>query len=112
MASTDIMAWLAGVGDYENSTTYKTITKYYSEADGKSLAMRLLVHYVGDFHQPLHLAEVVDKENPKGDLGGNTFNVDGKYGVNNLHSLWDSVLYAYHTDLSLVSTNHTLKRFN
>jgi len=73
--------------------------------------MRLLIHYVGDFHQPLHLTEVVDKENPKGDLGGNTFNLKGEYGVKNLHSLWDSVLYEFNADVALPFNSSEWKSF-
>jgi len=50
VAVQDIVSWLSGTPGYKKTTTYQTVTKYYSEADGKSLAARLLIHYVGDFH--------------------------------------------------------------
>jgi len=46
----DIVMWLKGESGYTKTGTYKTITSHYSTADSKSLAMRLLIHYVGDYH--------------------------------------------------------------
>ena len=48
-------------------------------------ALKFLVHFVGDLHQPMHVSRSEDK-------GGNTIqvNYDGKGA--NLHSLWDSRL--------------------
>lgn len=53
--------------------------------------MRLLIHYVGDIHQPLHSSSRVNHETPAGDLGGNTFKIKSVDGAKNLHALWDSV---------------------
>jgi len=51
----------------------------------KQLALRFIVHLVGDLHQPLHVGKCCDK-------GGNEVKVTwfGKPG--NLHSAWDSQL--------------------
>ena len=48
-------------------------------------ALKFIVHFVGDVHQPMHVSRAEDK-------GGNTIqlNYDGK--GTNLHSLWDSKL--------------------
>lgn len=49
-------------------------------------ALSLLVHFVGDVHQPLHIGENEDQ-------GGNA--VKARYGIapgRNLHSIWDGVL--------------------
>lgn len=53
----------------------------------RAQALKFLVHFVGDVHQPLHAGYAHDK-------GGNTVQVsiDGK--GTNLHSLWDSKLLA------------------
>ena len=50
-------------------------------------ALKFLVHFVGDIHQPLHAGHAHDK-------GGNTFqvNVDGE--GSNLHRVWDYHLLA------------------
>jgi len=65
-------------------------------------ALRLLAHFVGDMHQPLHVAntfvsaigplQFVDPSGPAGwrsTLGGNTL-LYGPEGRFNLHSYWDS----------------------
>jgi len=62
----------------------------------KSLALRLLIHYIGDVHQPLHAESRVDDEFPDGDRGGNDFPLSSSdpaedYSLN-LHSLWDEVI--------------------
>ncbi len=51
----------------------------------RNQALKFLVHFIGDIHQPLHAGHAVDK-------GGNTvqINFDGK--GSNLHRLWDSGL--------------------
>ncbi|MFD2286638.1 hypothetical protein GJU39_19605 [Pedobacter petrophilus] len=51
----------------------------------KIIALKFIVHLVGDAHQPMHVSRAEDK-------GGNTIQVqfDGK--GTNLHSLWDSRL--------------------
>jgi hypothetical protein len=53
----------------------------------RAQALKFVVHFVGDVHQPLHAGYAHDK-------GGNTVQVsiDGK--GTNLHSLWDSKLLA------------------
>ena len=55
-----------------------------SRAD-KQLALRFVVHLVGDFHQPLHVGKCCDK-------GGNEVKVKWFGRDLNLHSVWDSAL--------------------
>ena len=80
-------------------TTYiKQIRKVWeAEEDQKSFALRLIIHYLGDIHQPLHTVSAVDALYPKGDMGGNLerFPDPDSTGVNELHALWDSVIYDY-----------------
>ncbi len=59
-------------------------------------AMRYLIHFVGDVHQPLHAVARDSDEFPNGDRGGNDFPIllgDQFKGVANppanLHALWD-----------------------
>ncbi len=59
-------------------------------------ALRFLLHYVGDIHQPLHATARDTEEHPKGDKGGNDFKVKTPENFvgstrppRNLHSLWD-----------------------
>jgi len=77
--------------------------KGHSEEDGLSTALRLLMHYVGDIHQPLHATSRVDHEYNSGDRGGNSFPLPVKDSVKNLHALWDSVLYEFTGYETLVS---------
>ena len=77
--------------------------KGHSEADGLSTAMRLILHYVGDIHQPLHATSRVNHEYPQGDRGGNSVPLPSVDGAKNLHSVWDSVVYSQTSDYNLVS---------
>jgi len=49
------------------------------------LALKYVVHLVGDLHQPLHAGHVEDR-------GGNRYQVQAFGNGTNLHALWDSVL--------------------
>jgi len=66
-------------------------------ADQQAFALRLIIHYTGDVHQPLHATAEVSDTYPKGDAGGNFEHIPDstKSGVTNLHSVWDSVGYHY-----------------
>jgi len=55
-----------------------------SQAD-KQLALRFIVHLVGDLHQPLHVGKCCDK-------GGNDVKVTFFGKPTNLHAVWDSAL--------------------
>src|SRR5215467_14424433 len=60
----------------------------------KARALRFLIHFVGDIHQPLHCATRVTKKMPDGDRGGNLFMVrfvdaNGRVKKVKLHSYWD-----------------------
>lgn len=77
-------------------------TQYVSYALGDSLDMRLLIHYVGDIHQPLHASSRFTAEFPNGDRGGNSYHLKPNGEINELHALWDSVLQEFSVDLSLV----------
>lgn len=54
----------------------------------KKMAMRLLIHFVGDIHQPMHTAR-------KDDLGGNKVSLTWFGQRSNLHRLWDEQLIDY-----------------
>ncbi len=55
-------------------------------------ALKFLVHFVGDVHQPLHAANRIDTHTGKGDQGGNLIDVTFFGQKNNLHSVWDTGL--------------------
>ncbi len=48
-------------------------------------ALKFIVHFVGDLHQPMHVSREEDK-------GGNTIQVNYSGVGTNLHALWDSKL--------------------
>ena len=73
------------------------------ENDAKSYALRLLIHYVGDIHQPLHATSRLDDKYPKGDAGGNFFKLPSEKSVTNLHAAWDSMVYEYTDIVTIVS---------
>ena len=51
----------------------------------KQLALRFIVHIIGDLHQPLHAGNGTDR-------GGNDFKVNFFWQDSNLHRVWDSEL--------------------
>jgi hypothetical protein len=101
----DLINWLKESNGYQNSNTYQTIRAHYDEGDSRSIAVRLLIHYMGDIHQPLHCLERVDTNYSSGDRGGNEFPLKYHYDVDELHALWDTVIYENHNSVSLVSLN-------
>jgi len=59
---------------------------------GKAIAYRVLIHLVGDVHQPFHAIQRYTKDYPNGDFGGNKFKIIFTPVINNLHFLWDAIL--------------------
>ena len=55
-----------------------------------SFMLRMLTHFLGDMHQPLHNAQLWSRQFPHGDAGGNFFKIDFKEAIHQLHALWDS----------------------
>jgi hypothetical protein len=51
-------------------------------------ALKFLIHFIGDIHQPLHASD-------NGDRGGNEVRVYVGRRKTNLHSLWDTPLVEY-----------------
>ncbi len=56
-----------------------------STDEQKSLALKMVVHFLGDIHQPMHMGHASDR-------GGNSWHVQYFRRDNNLHSVWDSSL--------------------
>ena len=93
-----IVDYLTNSGNYKSEFVYTTMESKLttlSDQEKRSYALRLLIHYIGDIHQPLHATSRVDKSYPKGDAGGNFVAIPMKDGAKNLHSVWDSVIYLY-----------------
>ena len=67
-------------------------------------ALKFVVHFVGDIHQPLHcVADFSKFPPPQGDKGGNLVQVRNYFDKEktNLHSLWDGVIIEEALDLQL-----------
>lgn len=68
--------------------------KVPNEDYGKSFALRLLIHYMGDYHQPVHMITRVNKEFPTGDGGVAKFPIKPVYEtIHSLHAVWDNTAY-------------------
>lgn len=62
--------------------------------------LKMLVHFVGDLHQPLHTGHAEDK-------GGNDINVEWFGEETNLHSVWDSrILESYGMSYTELTENY------
>ena len=70
-----------------------------SSKEEKIFHLKMLVHFIGDLHQPLHLGRAADK-------GGNDFQVQWFNDGTNLHSLWDTkMIESYGMSYSELSKN-------
>lgn len=70
------------------------ILKTSTDKNAQAQALRFIIHFVGDIHQPLHAVARVSDAFPKGDRGGNDFSImlrnpNGELRKSNLHSYWD-----------------------
>lgn len=50
--------------------------------EAQAIALRMVIHFVGDMHNPMHMGH-------KSDLGGNKWQVSYFKNGSNLHKLWD-----------------------
>jgi hypothetical protein len=81
---------LFGIGQSEAILRSSSAT-----AQDKAEKLSWLIHLVGDIHQPLHCATLVNSiyPAPQGDRGGNDFvKVSDSGSPRKLHSLWDGLL--------------------
>lgn len=85
LALPDLCNWLCGYGDFNSPIVDSIMQRVANEAEGRSVALRLLMHYMGDVHQPLHVTELYSKKYRSGDLGGNLVKLREKEGIKNLH---------------------------
>lgn len=73
----------------------------------KQMYLRLLIHLVGDVHQPMHASH-------KEDLGGNRIRVNWFNASSNLHAIWDEVLINFqqlsYTEYTAAINHTTLKQ--
>jgi len=96
--STDGTALPAGVPEPDNIVKALednvNILKTSTDKKAQAQALRFIIHFVGDIHQPLHCVTRVSSAHPEGDRGGNLVSIkvpgtNGKLKTTNLHSYWD-----------------------
>jgi hypothetical protein len=63
----------------------KVLQNENAPREERQLALKMVIHLLGDIHQPMHIGHASD-------LGGNRWNVKYFGRDNNLHSVWDSSL--------------------
>lgn len=74
---------------------YVDVLKTSIDTNEQAQALRFVIHFVGDIHQPLHCATRVDSAHPKGDQGGNLFTIKVGGKIVKLHGYWDSGLESF-----------------
>lgn len=86
-------------------------SKKSSDVD-KGLSLRILIHVIGDIHQPLHTAAQITHRHPHGDLGGNLFPLGTNPIGTNLHQYWDNgggILLGQTRDFQIQNKAHQLQ---
>ncbi len=68
----------------------KVLKDKYAKLEDKQLALRFIIHIIGDLHQPLHVGNGTDR-------GGSSFKVTFMHQETNLHSVWDTKIIAHKT---------------
>ncbi|MBA4696030.1 MAG: S1/P1 nuclease [Legionella sp.] len=80
-------------------TSLQTTRQYLEQAPidpqqknsfNRAFYFRVLIHLVGDLHQPMHAATLVGRDYPTGDQGGNLFPLGHNSIGSNLHTYWDN----------------------
>lgn len=67
--------------------------------DDKAFYLRMLIHLIGDLHQPMHIGLAQDR-------GGNDFKVQWHFRDTNLHKVWDTkILEDYGMSYSELAEN-------
>ncbi|HOX56265.1 MAG TPA: S1/P1 nuclease [Candidatus Paceibacterota bacterium] len=72
------------------SNALVTLRKPKASARDRAVSLCVALHLFGDLHQPLHTANLVTRDKPKGHgLGGSFLVRDERGEVANLHTYWD-----------------------
>jgi hypothetical protein len=77
------------------ANVYSALLKMVAELKDKntskeerSFALKMVIHLVGDLHQPMHVSRAEDQ-------GGNKIKLKFNFKESNLHSIWDTGLIEY-----------------
>jgi len=71
---------------------YVEVLKTSIDSNEQAEALRFVIHFVGDIHQPLHCSTKVDSSHHQGDRGGNLLLIKVGGQSRKLHSYWDDGL--------------------
>ena len=74
---------------------YVDVLKTSVDTNEQAAALRFVIHFVGDIHQPLHCASRVDSAHHEGDQGGNLFIIKVRGQDTKLHAYWDGGLGSF-----------------
>lgn len=77
------------------ASAQKVLQDKNQSLQAQSIALRGLIHWVGDIHQPLHCVSRFGPAWPHGDKGGTLFLLSKRSGYSNLHAYWDSGLGSF-----------------
>ena len=87
--------FIVGLKKLEGKNLYTQIQEMAAQVKDKNLkvekrqiALRFLIHLIGDLHQPLHVGRSEDQ-------GGNKISVNWFDNKTNLHSVWDEKLISF-----------------
>lgn len=61
-----------------------------ASAASKDFFLKVLIHVIGDIHQPLHTITKISRNKPNGDLGGTLYRLSHTKEGKNLHQYWDN----------------------
>lgn len=85
----------------------KELKKKSLSLDKKQMYLKLLIHFVGDIHQPLHTGRPDDQ-------GGNRVRVQWFNNPSNLHAVWDEALVNFqqlsYTEYAIAINQATFKQ--
>lgn len=65
------------------------LNSHQTSMQEKGFQLRVLMHVVGDIHQPLHTISLYSRQFPHGDQGGNLFLLGKNHVAPRLHAYWD-----------------------
>ena len=68
----------------------KVLKNQHATNYDRGFSARILLHVIGDLHQPMHAVSQFSPKHPKGDLGGNLYFLGSNSVGGNLHAYWDN----------------------
>lgn len=96
------------------NNSVQTLKSPTASQSSKKESIKILLHVVGDIHQPLHAATRVSAKYPEGDRGGNDALLTHNKLAHNLHAYWDKgagvLLYKKHRYRSIKNMARRLEQ--